>query len=231
CHVHESPSLIVPTESSPSSEPLRSIDRDLLKVMRGGELFGVGDLTEALAVTATAIRQRLERLLESGLIEREKVVAGRGRPTYRYRITDQGKRHTGADATALAEAMWVEVMSLEDAALREQMLTSIASRLGKEYAAQMDPDAPLADRMRLLSELLATKRVATDVKADGELPVLDINSCPYPTLADASTDYWMCRLEERVLSEALGKPVQLSRCCLDGDSCCQFTPSETESNT
>ena len=52
--------------------------------MRGGEAWGVGELTELLGVTATAVRQRIERLLEMGLIEREKVVAGRGRPTFRY---------------------------------------------------------------------------------------------------------------------------------------------------
>jgi hypothetical protein len=33
----------------------------------------------------------------------------------------------------------------------------------------------------------------------------------------------MCRLEEQMISEALGHEVQLSSCRLDGDSCCQFT--------
>lgn len=199
--------------------------------MRGGAFYGVGELTETLNVTATAVRQRIERLLDRGLLEREKIVAGRGRPTYQYRITDLGLREKGANATALAEALWAELMSLEDTQLREQMLSSIASRLGKEYASQLDAAAPLADRMRVLSDLMTNKQVSIDVNAESGLPVLDITSCPFPTLADASDDHSMCRLEEQVLSEALGKPVQLSRCCLDGDSCCQFTPSETESNT
>ncbi|MEL6106944.1 MAG: ArsR family transcriptional regulator, partial [Planctomycetota bacterium] len=203
----------------------------LLSVMRGGTFYGVGELTGTLEVTATAVRQRIDRLLDRGLLEREKIVAGRGRPTYQYRITERGLREQGANTTALAEALWAELMSLEDRQLREQMLTSVAARLGKEYAAQLDAEAPLADRMRVLSDLMANKQVSIDVNADTGLPVLDITSCPFPTLADASEDHSMCRLEEQVLSEALGKPVQLSRCCLDGDSCCQFTPSETETNT
>ena len=122
--------------------------------------------------------------------------------------------------------MWQELMSIEDPELREKMLSSVATRLGREYAEQLDPSAPLAERMRFLAELLSTGRIHSDVIATGDLPVLDICSCPYPTLADASDDHSMCRLEERVLSEALGKPVQLSMCRLDGDSCCQFSPAE-----
>ncbi|QEF96982.1 hypothetical protein Mal15_10120 [Stieleria maiorica] len=216
-------------EPSPESGPIRSVDRELLLAMRSGELFGIGELTEELSVTATAVRQRIERLLARGLIDREKVVAGRGRPTYRYRITEQGKRITAADSTELAEAMWQELLSIEDPELRNRMLRSVATRLGREYAAQLDENAPLEERMRVLSRLLKSRRVVSDVISAGELPVLDINACPYPTLADGSQDHSMCRLEEQVLSEALGKPVQLSQCRLDGDSCCQFSPAVNSS--
>ncbi|QDV86571.1 helix-turn-helix transcriptional regulator [Planctomycetes bacterium TBK1r] len=213
------------SEPHPDSGPIRSVDRDLLLAMRSGELIGIGELTEKLDVTATAVRQRIERLLARGLIEREKVVAGRGRPTYRYRITDQGKRINTADSTELAEAMWHEMLSIEDRDLRNRMLSSVATRLGREYAAQLDESAPLEERMRVLSRLLSSRRVVSDVRSAGELPVLDINACPYPTLADGSEDHTMCHLEEQVLSEALGKPVQLSQCRLDGDACCQFSPA------
>lgn len=210
----------------PDHEPLRSVDQELLRAMQSGVLFSVGELTEALNVTATAIRQRIERLMQRSLIEREKVVAGRGRPTYRYRITDQGRRVQAADSTELAEAMWHEMLSIEDPELRSRMLSSVATRLGREYAAQLDSSAPLEERMRVLAGLLAARRVETDVKSSGQLPVLDICACPFPTLVDGSSDHSMCHLEEQVLSEALGKPIQLSQCRLDGDSCCQFSPAE-----
>lgn len=215
------------TEASQSDiGPIRSVDRDLLLAMRGGELIGIGELTDQLKVTATAVRQRIERLLDRGMIEREKVVAGRGRPTYRYRITEVGRRVNAADSTELAEAMWREMLSIEDPELRQRMLSSVATRLGREYASQLDETAPLEERMRVLSRLLSTRRVSSDVISAGALPVLDINACPYPTLADDSEDHSMCHLEEQVLSEALGKPVHLSQCRLDGDAYCQFSPSD-----
>lgn len=215
--------------ASPKSDagPIRSVDRDLLLAMRGGDLVGIGELTEALSVTATAVRQRIERLLVRGLIEREKVVAGRGRPTYQYRITDLGQRVNAADPTELAEAMWRELLSIEDPDLRSRLLSSVATRMGREYASQLDEEAPLEEKMRVLSQILSTRRVSSDVISGGGLPVLDISACPYPTLADGGEDHSMCRLEEQLLSEALGKQVQLSQCRLDGDSCCQFSLADT----
>lgn len=216
---------------------LRSVDRDLLDSLLEGDLFSIGDLTDSLNVTATAIRQRIDRLLERGLIEREKVVAGRGRPTFQYRITAQGRRVTSADSTELAEAMWRELLSIEDPELRDRLLQSVAMRLGREYAAQLDGNAPLEERMRVLSSLLSSRRMNSNVNTGDEnssegLPVLDIASCPFPTLADGTTDHSMCRLEEQVLSEALGEQLHLSMCRLDGDSCCQFAPGqETPSQT
>ena len=82
-------------------EDLRSVDRELLMAMRDGEAMGIGELTETLGVTATAVRQRIDRLLEMGLIDREKIVAGRGRPTFRYRLTVIGHRSAGANPSRL----------------------------------------------------------------------------------------------------------------------------------
>ncbi len=209
-----------------ATSELRSVDRELLAALRGGEAFGIGELTEQLGVTATAVRQRVDRLLEMGLIDREKIVSGRGRPTYRYRLTVAGHRRAGADPAELADAMWREILMIQDAALRRRLLSSVAARLGRQYAAQVfteQDDASFETRMHKLSEMFADRDIATEVSHVGALPVLDFGSCPYPALTDVSEDRAMCRLEEEMISEALGQPVHLSSCRLDGDACCQFS--------
>ena len=210
---------------STEDHPLRVVDRDLLRVLRGAGSVGIGDLTEALGVTATAIRQRIERLLQLELIERDKVVSGRGRPTYQYRLSPKGFRQAGANANALAEAMWQEILAIKDAQVRTDVIAAVAARLGREYAEQLECEAEdtFEDRLTKLSAVLAKRQIDNQVITDGGLPVLDIGACPYPALTDASEDRAMCRLEEQMISEALGKPVHLSSCRLDGDSCCQFS--------
>jgi predicted ArsR family transcriptional regulator len=211
---------------NPSTTELRSVDRELLTSLRGGEAAGIGELTEMLGVTATAVRQRVDRLLEMGLIEREKVVAGRGRPTFRYRLTVQGHQRAGANPTELADAMWREILLIADEAVRSQLLSSIAARLGRQFASQvkLDGDADSFEaRLQKLSEMLTARHIDTEVSHRGPLPVLDMGACPYPSLTDVSEDRAMCRLEEQMISEALGQPVHLSSCRLDGDACCQFS--------
>lgn len=240
---------------------VRSVDRELLLCLRSGETKTIGDLTEMLGVTATAVRQRVERLLEIGLIDREKVVAGRGRPTFRYLLTVAGYRRAGADATDLAEAMWREILNLPDGEVREQLIAAIAKRIGQQYALAMasagspdgdsscdqtgvvvadevasdHPAEKFARRMRQLSAMLQNREIPAVVSSSNsssshaDLPVLEVEACPYPSLTDASEDRTMCRLEEKMLSEALGKEVHLSSCRLDGDSCCQFSTRESQS--
>jgi predicted ArsR family transcriptional regulator len=222
------------------SDDLRSVDRELLAALRVGECMGIGELTEELGVTATAVRQRLDRLMEKGLIEREKVVSGRGRPTFCYHLTSNGQKKAGADPSDLADALWRELIALEDEGLRDRILSSVAKRLGKQFAAQAnlgvhEPQAKccsqsnqvdsvsLENRLQRLSETMSNRKIPIEVSNVGQMPVLDINACPYPTLTDESTDRAMCRLEEKMLSEALGEPMQLSSCRLDGDNCCQFS--------
>ncbi len=210
----------------PPTDELRPVDRELLVAMRGGEPMSVGELTETLGVTATAIRQRIDRMLEMGLIDRDKIVAGRGRPTYRYVITVEGHRRAGASPVDLADALWREVLAIEDIDLRQQILSSVARRLGRQYAAVVrdgEEEDSFESRIQRLSQMFAAQRMEAEVSHRGRLPVLDIGSCPYPSLTDASDERAMCRLEEQMISEALGQPVQLSSCRLDGDACCQFS--------
>ncbi|MFG0263728.1 MAG: helix-turn-helix transcriptional regulator [Rhodopirellula sp. JB055] len=246
-------------QAAVNASAVRSVDRELLQCLRSGEPKAIGELTKQLGVTATAVRQRVERLLEVGLIAREKVVAGRGRPTYHYVLTPAGYRRAGADATELAEAMWAEIVAIPDGDVREKLISAIASRLGRQFAAALQSDADglmdhdknkpacscqtndgdevsFQERMQRLTSMLQTKEISASLieatsQTDGVLPVLDIEACPYPSLTAAAGDRSMCRLEEQMLSEALGEDVHLSSCRMDGDSCCQFsTKSDSDTN-
>ncbi|HBJ35217.1 MAG TPA: ArsR family transcriptional regulator [Planctomycetaceae bacterium] len=220
--------------SDRTGEPLRWVDSQLLQALCEGGQTGIGDLISKLGVTATAIRQRIERLLDAGLIEREKVVSGRGRPSFVYRLTDRGRWCAGADPSDLAEAMWQEILELDDSELRSRLLGGVAKRIGRRFADRFelgdDGQAnALDDRMRHLVDLLAERRIATKIVFEAlpvaSLPVLDVQACPYPALRDATEDRSMCQLETAMLSEALGQPIRLSSCLLDGDPVCRFVPA------
>ena len=240
---------------SENVDTVRSSDAGLIQILRDGDSQTIDELKAALGVTATAVRQRIERLLESGFVQREKVVAGRGRPVFRYALTIDGHRHAGADASEFAEAMWREIMTLRDSPIRRRLISAVAKRLGTMYASRLSacgssqsgspgtaglasagqwPDQPsLEQRMRSLSSVLTRQQIPAGVHLarfeDSSLPVLDIGACPYPTLRDNPSDRSLCKMEEEMLSIALGTPVHLTSCQLDGGHCCQFSPSTVAS--
>ena len=185
----------------------------------------VADLMDRLGVTATAVRQRIDRMLELGFVDREKVGHGRGRPTFAYTLSPTGHREAGADSRQLAEAMWMAISELPDEEVRRSLLKDIAQRLGAEYRQQLT-ELTLPERMAAMSQLLVGKRILAEFADQGSLPVLDVHACPYPDLTDDDRRRDMCHLEEEMLSEALGQPMHLSACQLDGHGCCQFTPVE-----
>ena len=84
--------------------------------------------------------------------------------------------------------------------------------------------ATVQDKMKRLREVLLGRGYDVDVVADGQLPILRENSCPYQELADE--DRAICDLEQEVFQQVLGADVKLTSCCLDGHHCCDFEVQE-----
>lgn len=194
-------------------------DSSLLELLRLRGPLGIQELADETAVTQTAVRQRLNRLMGQGLIERETVRAHRGRPAHRYLLTEKARRRQGTNFADLAQVMWQELLSIEDDQLREQIVLRIARGLAERYASQVGGDTS-QERMLALRELFQQRGVPFTVEISGGLPVLQAHDCPYPKLAEK--DRRICDMERLLFSELLERGVDLAQCRLDGEGCCQF---------
>lgn len=198
-------------------------DLAILDLLRGGETLTVSGMAESLQVTATAVRQRLNRLLAHQYVERSTEKHGRGRPSHRYRLTDKGSRKAGSNFADLAVALWQEVREIQDPEIRQGLLQRVAKRMAVMYADRFD-GSTLDERIQAITDLFAERRVPLDVESSGSLPVLKAGACPYPDLAES--DRSVCAMERLLLSELLGTGVRLEECRLDGDDCCSFQINE-----
>ncbi len=182
------------------------------------------ELSERLEVTATAVRQRLERLVEVELVERQKESVGRGRPHFRYLLTPLGLRYSAASYADLASALWQEILDLPNPQLRRRLLRRVAKRMGADLKESLPPGSDLRSRLDAMVSEFGRRKVPASVTQRGELPVLEVHSCPYPELTGDDDDRQLCELEQEMLSEAIGHSVQLDCCRLDGHNHCQFRP-------
>lgn len=196
---------------------------DLLRQDHG---LTVPELSNRLVVTATAVRQRLERLVDVGMVERRKESIGRGRPQFRYTLSPLGLRYSSASYADLAAALWQEVMEIPNPQMRGRLLRRVAKRMGQTLRDSLPADANLNERMDAMVSEFGRRKVHATVKQGGGLPVLEVHACPYPELTGEAENRLMCELEQEMLSEAIGQSVQLDCCRLDGHNHCQFRPVE-----
>ena len=194
-------------------------DQQILEYLREFPEATVADLAAQTGVTATAVRQRLQRLLASGLIERSVFREGRGRPLHKYALTEKGQRATGNNYADLATVLWNEIRAVREPAVRRQLLSRIARALAADYGQQIQGDT-LAEKMQSLARLMGEREIPFTVREEEGLPVLTALACPYPELAEQ--DRSICAMEKMMLAEALGENVRLGSCRLDGAHCCTF---------
>ncbi len=200
-----------------------SSDTTILDILRRRDSMSVVDLAEVLEVTATAIRQRLTRLMAQGLIERHVNRVGRGRPSHQYSLTDAGRRQTGANFADLAMALWQEIRRIKDPEVRRGLLARISRSLAETYADQIRGET-IEDKMQSLANVFEERQIPFEVERSGELPILTALACPYPALAEQ--DRSICAMEKMLFEELLGEDIRLSQCRLDGSNCCTFELSE-----
>lgn len=179
----------------------------------------VQQLCERLDVTATAIRQRLNRLEANGLVSRITEKSGRGRPSHAYKVTEAGQRQLGDNYSELARILWDQIVTIEDATIRERLFGQIRDALAQKYGNGVVGDS-LESRVHQLSGNLAMEGFSMESDVTGELPILRENNCPYLDLAKA--DSQICELEQAVFEQVLGTSVTLTQRCVDGHNCCEF---------
>ena len=179
-----------------------------------------------MGVTATAVRQRLARLLDASLIDRTGTADGRGRPSHRYDLTDAGRRTLGDNLADLACALWQEIHEIADPQLRKSVVDGAIRRMANGYANRVVGDS-VEERLNSAAQIFAERDIAITVEKTDEdsLPVLRVLQCPYPDLA--KDDHRVCEMEKQLFSEVIGGPVDLCQCRHEGDTCCTFQAEQS----
>lgn len=197
-------------------------DRSLLDLIRRHGPLTVAEMVDRLGVTPTAVRNRLTRLVGSGMVERRTEHRGRGRPRHTYQASVEAHKRLGQNYADLAVVLWDEMMrTVEDRRLRRHLFGRITERLAELYRSQVTGDG-WERRLVQLGSVLHDRGIEAEVTSGegGLAPVLKQHSCPYYELAE--TDRAVCAMERKMFEKVLGQGLRLSQCRLDGHRSCDF---------
>ena len=157
------------TQANSATGTVATSDGQVLDLMRRHGAMSVTEVARATRVTATAVRQRLTRLMNLGLVDREVQIsadggrAGRGRPSHRYSLTEKARRQAGNNFPDLAIVLWDEIRHVKDQEVRRGLLERIASAMAAMYRDRVHGPT-LAARMESLRALFGERRVPLDVR-------------------------------------------------------------------
>ncbi len=209
---------------------LSETDQSLLDLIRHQGSASIADLCDSLQVTATAVRQRLSRLVAADFLRSVKVKQERGRPLHVYQLTPLGLQTMGENLSDLAEALWAEVTAIPDFAVRQSVMEGVLQRLVNKYRSQI-LGTTVTERLTSIASLFHERGIPFVVEVEDSQASLRIVGCPYPRLNEHGDE--ICRFEQRLVGELLDLPVALKHCRCDssGGKCCTFSAQmQTELN-
>lgn len=184
-------------------------------LLHNPEGMAVEDLVPPLQVTVSAVRQHLAVLERDGMLVRQSVVSGRGRPRHYYALSAAGREAFPRRYDALAMSMMAELAEQ----LGEAELPGAMQRMGRRTAAQLGGAgalsvAQLADALQQLG--YAAHR---QVQADGAEAVVAMN-CVFHRLAQQHSA--VCEFDLELMRTATGLQVEHQQCMAGGGACCRF---------
>lgn len=193
------------------------------------------DLSQAIGITAVAIRKHLDALVSEGLVYHSEPASagrgrGRGRPARTYQLTDAARDTFGHHYDDLATQALRWIKDHGGPAAVTAFATAQVSELEERCRTAMDDasNTPMA-KATALAEALSNEGYAATTTAIANGGQLCQHHCP---VAHAAAEFpQLCEAETRVISRLVGNHVQRLATIANGDGVCTtYIPSPTDHN-
>ncbi|MEJ7697430.1 MAG: helix-turn-helix domain-containing protein [Candidatus Limnocylindrales bacterium] len=150
-----SPLAPTPTDALASINGSSTLRRDLLVRLRSLGPSSPEALAADLGVSRTGMLQQLHSLEQAGLVSRQAVKHGVGRPRHLYDVTEAAQDLFPTNYDGLANGLLAAIRSIGG----DELITGVfderrrltRDRVRQRLAERLPPDAPLIDRVRELA--------------------------------------------------------------------------------
>ena len=179
----------------------------------------IKQLSEVVGINGISVRHHLINLQAEGLVTAEEQRHGVGRPAFVYRLTEKGMEKFPTNYLKLTNYLLAEL----EESLSPEELEATFKRIGKKQAEEstnIDKNQPIEAQLEQLANQLASDRFLLSWKKEGDSIILQSDNCPYLHVGKEHPE--ICKIDETLFSEALGREVKLETCMLRGDPRCTY---------
>ena len=179
----------------------------------------IKQLSEVVGINGISVRHHLINLQAEGLVTAEEQRHGVGRPAFVYRLTEKGMERFPTNYLKLTNYLLTE----SEETLSPEEVEATFKRIGKKQAEEstnIDKNQPIEAQLEQLANQLASDRFLLSWKKEGDSIILQSDNCPYLHVGKEHPE--ICKIDETLFSEALGREVKLETCMLRGDPRCTY---------
>ena len=202
-----------------------SLRRALLLRLRHDGPSSPEELAVGLGVSRTGVLQQLHALETAGLVSRQAVRHGVGRPRHVYDVTAAAQdlfptNYDGLASGLLAAIRAIGGEELVDGVFGERRRMT-RDRIRQRMAERLAPEARLVDRARELAVIQDEQGYLAEalISADGVIRLVERNCAIHRVAADNGA---ACQAELDLFREILGPDVQRETHIAAGDRCCTY---------
>jgi predicted ArsR family transcriptional regulator len=198
--------------------------KQLVDLIKKRGAVTIDEASQATELAKTTLREHFLQLERDGLIKREFLRQGPGRPTLQYQLTGDGQKLYPSQEAKLLKGMLKFLKSEGEEKLIREFFESFwnkqlekAERLMSEY-----PVEDTANRLETLSEILAEEGFMPECKVINKNGDVEIQECNCPFGEIVGETRLPCQLEAEFFQKLFGGNVERSSHIADGDFSCTY---------
>ncbi len=219
-------STAVDPVGSRSSSGLR---RELLIRLRHDGPSSPDQLAARIGASRTGVLQQLRALEQAGLVSRQTLRHGVGRPRHLYDVTPDAQDLFPSNYDGLASGLLEAIGAVGGSDLVEEVFAARRRQMGERIRRQLNervgPDAPLAERVRELAVIQDAQGYLAEavVDTDGTITMREHNCAIFDVARGARA---ACEAELAMFRDILGADVERETHIASGDRCCTYRISD-----
>jgi predicted ArsR family transcriptional regulator len=209
------------TQPGPSASLLR---RSILVHLRRAGPSSPDTIAAAIGASRSGVAQQLRALDTAGLVTRDSVRHGVGRPRHLYDITPDAQDLFPSNYDGLATGLLAAILEVGGESLVEDVFAArrrqAETRLRERMDERLPAGAPLEDRVRELARLQDELGYFSEARVDGAGIRLLEHNCAVLDVARGSPA--ACQAELDLFRAVLGAEISRERHIASGDRCCEY---------
>ena len=192
---------------------------EILHILKLHGPLSAAEIAAKFGTGVSAVRPHLERLAADEFVSIEVVRGGRGRPRYRYRLTNAAEDEFPNDYESLA----VDLFDGAEKLGGDEMLGKLFQLRGEALYRSFKPRVNaknLEDRLQQVNEYLNELGYMSYVEKEEDGYILYARNCPVPAISDHSS--LPCECERNLLARLLQVEVRAEEIGYDASRPCKF---------